>query len=360
MHRAIPFMQLRGGSSKGLYFTSADLSPTDLQRDSKLLEAMGGSDTRQIDGLGGGDPLTSKVAIVSVSERKDADLDYLFLQVVVGEDRVDTTPNCGNILAGVVPFAIEAGLLKADADLTVVIVHMVNSGMLCEVIIQTPGHKVRYDGDVKIDGVPGTAAPIICNYLETAGSLTGALFPTGNTSDIVQGVEVTCIDNGMPVVLLKTEDFGITGYESRNELNANEDLKQHIEQIRIAIGPRMNLGDISRKVVPKMSLISAPLKGGNLNTRTFIPHVCHASIGVLGAVSVATACLYKGSIADGIAVLSDHNDRQLSIEHPTGEFLVNLETQVENGELLVKRAGLVRTARLLSRGELYISADLFD
>jgi len=347
-------MQLRGGSSKGLYFTSQDLPPESTDRDQVLLSAMGGADRRQIDGLGGADPLTSKAAIVGLSEREDADLDYLFLQVIVGEDRVDTSPNCGNILAGVVPFAIESGLIRIQGKETSAVIHMVNSGNLCEVIVQTADDQVNYEGDVKIDGVPGTSAPIVCNYLETAGSATGALLPTGKIKDHINGIDVTCIDNGMPVVVIRAEDLGVSGSEPRDELNSNEGLKAQLEQIRLVAGPMMNLGDVANKVVPKMSLISAPQTGGSINTRTFIPHVCHAAVGVLGAVSVATACILDGSVASGIAITPSGDQKQMSIEHPTGEFSVSLDTEVIDDELIVKRSGILRTARLLSRGEVYV------
>jgi len=354
MQKAISYMQLRGGSSKGLYFTSQDLPPESTDRDQVLLSAMGGADRRQIDGLGGADPLTSKAAIVGLSEREDADLDYLFLQVIVGEDRVDTSPNCGNILAGVVPFAIESGLITIQGKETSAVIHMVNSGNLCEVIVQTADDQVNYEGDVKIDGVPGTSAPIVCNYLETAGSATGALLPTGKIKDHINGIDVTCIDNGMPVVVIRAEDLGVSGSEPRDELNSNEGLKAQLEQIRLAAGPMMNLGDVANKVVPKMSLISAPQTGGSINTRTFIPHVCHAAVGVLGAVSVATACILDGSVASGIAITPSGDQKQMSIEHPTGEFSVSLDTEVIDDELIVKRSGILRTARLLSRGEVYV------
>ena len=355
MQKAVPFMQFRGGSSKGLYFKAEDLPFDARNRDQILLAAIGGADPRQIDGLGGADPLTSKAAIVGLSGRDDADLDFLFLQVIVGEGRVDTTPNCGNILAGVVPFAIEAGLIPARDGETSARVYMVNSGSLCEVNVQTPGGQVSYEGDASIDGVPGTSAPVICNYLDTAGSATGVLLPTGNVRDTVEGVEVTCIDNGMPVVVLRAEDFGITGYESKDELNANGELKARIEQIRLSAGPMMNFGDVAEKVVPKMSLISKPREGGSINTRTFIPHVCHSAVGVLGAVSVVTACILEGSVADGIADVPEGNPKQMSVEHPSGEFSISLDIERVDGKLTVKRSGLLRTARLLSRGKVYVT-----
>jgi 4-oxalomesaconate tautomerase len=353
MQRAIPSCLMRGGSSKGLYFRAEDLPPDEVERDRILVAAMG-SDKRQIDGAGGAHPLTSKVAIVSPSAGADADVDYLFAQIVVGEGRVDTTPNCGNMLAAVGPFAIETGMVRAGDRETNIRVRMLNTGNLCELIVQTPGGHVEYQGDARIDGVPGTAAPIVCNYLDVAGSVCGALLPTGNRKDLVDGIEVTCIDNGMPVVVLRAADFSITGYETREELDANEGLKRRLEAVRLQIGPRMNLGDVGKKVVPKMSLISAPRAGGHVSTRTFIPHDCHAAIGVLGAVSVATACILPGTVAEGIAVVPDGAHKQMSVEHPSGEFSVTLDVggTAENPEVL--KAGLLRTARLIMRGEILV------
>ncbi|MEN9636093.1 MAG: hypothetical protein RL077_4497 [Verrucomicrobiota bacterium] len=355
-------MQLRGGSSKGLYFKAADLPADAALRNRVLLAAMcgvGPDDQRQIDGLGGADPLTSKVAIVAVSQRTGADLDYEFVQVVVGGNATDNTQNCGNLLAGVVPFAIEAGLLRASEGETRARVFMLNSDSICEVIVQTPGGRMEYAGTAKIDGVPGTAAPIICNYADTAGSACGELLPTGNLVDVIEGIRVTCIDNGMPVVLLRAADLGRTGYETPAQLNADAELKARLERIRLAVGPMMKLGDVAAKVVPKMSLIAPPIAGGVVHSRTFIPHVCHAAIGVLGAVSVATACVIPGTVADGVAILP-RNGNVYSVEHPSGEFSVTLEIDDRGPRPEVRKAGLLRTARLLSRGEVFIPAEIWS
>jgi 4-oxalomesaconate tautomerase len=350
---------MRGGSSKGLYFRREDLPADEALRDRVLVAAMG-TDARQIDGAGGAHPLTSKIAVVSRSESPDADVDYLFVQVVVGEGRVDTTPNCGNMLAGVGPFAIDNGIVPARDGATSVRVRMLNSDNLCELLVQTPGKRVRYDGDARIDGVPGSAAPIVCNYLDVAGSATGSLLPTGRALDVVGGVEVTCIDNGMPVVVLRAKDLGITGYETPKELDANKELKAKLEAIRLEIGPKMNLGDVTKKVVPKMSLIAPARAGGNVCTRTFIPHDCHAAIGVLGAVSVATACILPGSVTSGIATVPEGRTKQMSVEHPTGEFSVTLEVGGTAEHPSVLKAGLLRTARLIFRGELLIPSAVWD
>ncbi len=348
--RAIPFMQFRGGSSKSLCFSSKDLPADPAKRDLVLLAAMG-RDDRQIDGLGGGNPLTSKVAIIGPSSRDGCDVDYLFAQVIVGENKVDTTPNCGNILSAVGPYAIESGIVMPRDGETMISVNLVNTGSRCDLLVQTPNAKVQYSGDTKVDGVPGTAAPVVCHYSDIAGSVCGSLLPTGNAVDQVDGIHVTCIDNGMPVVLLSADSLGKTGKETPEELMSDLPFRDRLEALRLAAGQLMKLGDVKDKVIPKMTLVSAPCNGGAIHTRTFIPHSCHAAIGVLGAVSVATACLLPGSITNGLAAIKNSHHEILSIEHPSGEFSIEV-TLDDNGE--IKSVGLIRTARLLSRGELYI------
>ncbi len=355
--RAIPFMQFRGGSSKGLFFSAHDLPADPTDRDRLILGAMEGvgpGDPRQIDGLGGATSLTSKVAVVGHSERSGVELDYLFLQVIVGKGRVSAGQNCGNMLAGVLPFAIESGLFPAGDPTTSARIYMVNTGGICEVTVQTPDGQVEYAGRANVDGVPGTAAPISCNYLGIAGSSCGALLPTGNVVDVIEGTAVTCIDNGMPEVVLRAADFGLTGYETPAGLEANAALRERLERIRLVAGPLMNLGDVTNKTVPKMCLIAPPRRGGIISTRTFIPHTVHEAIGVLGAVSTATACLLPGSVAEGVAVLPVEAEAGYPVEHPTGEFTAQLELTVQNGEVRVGKSGVVRTARLLSRGEVLV------
>jgi 4-oxalomesaconate tautomerase len=327
-----------------------------------LLAAMGSPDVRQIDGVGGAHPLTSKVAVISASEREDADVDYLFLQVVVDKAEVSDSQNCGNILAGVGPWAIENGFVDAQDGTTPVRIHMVNTGSIAVAHVPTPGSQVEYEGTARIDGVPGTAAAIPMDFLDVAGSSCGALLPTGNIIDEVQGVALTCIDNGMPVVLLKASDFGLSGTERPEELEANAELKERIENIRLEIGPKMNLGDVKSKTVPKMTLISPPQNGGVVSTRSFIPHRVHEAIGVLGAVSVATGCVLPGSVAEGIAELPASSDgaQRLEVEHPTGFFTVDMDVEVSDGEVDVKRSALLRTARKLMRGEVYISGKVWS
>src|SRR5579862_3648790 len=301
MLRAIPSTLMRGGTSKGLYFHAKDLPQSAPARDAVLLAAMGSPDVRQIDGVGGAHPLTSKVAVISPSRRADADVDYLFLQVVVDKAEVSDSQNCGNILAGVGPWAIEHGLVRIAGETTAVRIHMVNTGSIAVAHVPTPRGAVEYEGDARIDGVPGTAAAIPIDFLDVAGSSCGKLFPTEAHIDRIEGIEVTCIDNGMPVILMRAADLGKSGVESPEELEADQTLKTRLERIRLAAGPRMNLGDVLKKTVPKMCLFSPPRHGGTIDTRTFIPHRVHEAIGVLGAVSVATACVTPGSVAAQVA-----------------------------------------------------------
>ncbi|WP_213767662.1 4-oxalomesaconate tautomerase [Caballeronia sp. dw_19] len=347
--RSIPCMLMRGGTSKGAFFLAEDLPTDPATRDRVLLAVMGSPDKRQIDGLGGADPLTSKVAIVSRSSRGDADVDYLFAQVVVDEARVDFGQNCGNMLAGVGPFSIERGLVPAQEGATRVAIHMVNTGQIAVALVQTPGTCVTYEGDTRIDGAPGTAAAIPLEFKETMGSTCGALLPTGHLRDRVGGIEVTCIDNGMPLVLMRATDLGVTGYESRDELDADDALKARIEAIRLEAGHMMNLGDGRERTVPKMCLV-APPRDGAISTRSFIPHRCHASIGVLGAVSVATAAVMPHTVCDGIAVVPAGQRKRISVEHPSGEFTVELETEQGRNGPEVLSAALLRTARWLADG----------
>lgn len=358
MQHPIPCLFMRGGTSKGPFFNEADLPADIAHRDRVLLAVMGSPDRRQIDGLGGAHPLTSKVGIVRKSKTPGVDLDFLFAQLQPDTDKVDTTPNCGNMLAAVVPFAIETGLVRAQGDTTTLRVLTLNTDMQCDITVQTPGGQMQYEGDARIDGAPGTSAPIKINFLDTAGSVAPGLLPTGNVSDVIDGVKVTCIDNGMPLVIFKASDVGRTGYETVAEMNADTELKARIERLRIACGHAMKLGDVTTKPYPKMTLISAPRAGGSLNTRSFIPHVCHDAIGVLAAVTVGTACVLKGSVTEGIAVVPPGNAKTISVEHPTGEFSVELAIDPANPQN-VTRAALLRTARLIMRGEVMVPEALY-
>ncbi|NOZ66809.1 MAG: 4-oxalomesaconate tautomerase [Alphaproteobacteria bacterium] len=343
-------MWMRGGTSKGGYFLADDLPSDPMVRDSFLLGIMGSPDPRQIDGMGGADPLTSKVAIVKESVRDGVDVDYLFLQVFVDKALVTDAQNCGNLLAGVGPFAIERGLVAGREKETPVAIFMENTGQIADALVKTPCGKVTYSGLSHIDGVPGTSSPVALTFRDTAGSSCGALLPTGNVVDVIDGIEVTCIDNGMPTVVMQAEDIGITGGESREMLDADAGLKARLDSIRLQAGPLMNLGDVADKTVPKMTMVSAPKAGGVIATRTFIPHRCHASIGVLGAVSVATACMLPGSAAFSLAEVPQGAAKEIRIEHPIGETTIIL-TMNEDGD--VERAAILRTARKLFDGEIF-------
>jgi 4-oxalomesaconate tautomerase len=376
----VPCLFMRGGTSKGPFFNAADLPADQAHRDRVLLAIIGSPDKRQIDGLGGAHPLTSKVGIVSRSSKPGVDLDFLFAQLQPDQDTVDTTPNCGNMLAAVVPFALQTGMLQAQSDTTILRVLTLNTDMQCDITVQTPmgpdGERFVADtGDARIDGAPGTSAPISINFLDTAGSVCSSLLPTGHVKDRIkvlptdklQGfepfeIDVTCIDNGMPLVLFKASDMGRTGYESADDMNADTDLQTRIEALRLQVSLLMGLGDVRSKNYPKMTLIAPPKQGGTLSTRSFIPHVCHDAIGVLAAVTVGTACVLQGTVCEGVAVLQAGAQQALSVEHPTGEFSVVLQTQAADvpGGFEVTQAALLRTARLIMRGEAMVPAAIWN
>ena len=347
MSDAIRYMWMRGGTSKGGYFLKGDL-PDD--RDAFLLRMMGSPDLRQIDGMGGADPLTSKVAVVSKSERPGIDVDYLFLQVFVEQALVSDQQNCGNILAGVGPFAIERGLVVAKGDETRVTIFMENTRQIAIAAVATPDGQLTYAGGARIDGVPATAAPISLEFRDTAGSTCGALLPTGNAVDPINGIACTLIDNGMPCIVIRAEDVGASGYETRDALDADDRVKGRIEAIRLTAGPMMNLGDVADASVPKIMLVAPPRHGGAVTVRSFIPKPAHASIGVLGAVSVATACLVPGSTAAAVAHIPAGPRKTLSVEHPTGQLSCVLDVDVAGN---VVSAALLRTARKLMDGFVF-------
>lgn len=363
---AIPFIQMRGGSSKGIYFHSKDLPNDSDQCDAVLKWVMGAhGDARQIDGLGGADPLTSKIAIISPSKRSDCDIDYKFIQAIVGENRLDDTPNCGNILSGVGAFSIETGLVKPTGDQASIRVYMTNSGNRCLLKFPLENGQPIYHGDTRIDGVIGSSAAIMCLYQDLEGSACGSLCPTGNQCDEFDSIHVTCIDNGMPVICLRAKDLGLNGLETPDQLNANENLRLQLESIRLQAGLAIGLGDVSSKAIPKMCLVSEPRHGGTINTHTFIPKKCHKAIGVLGAVSVGTAALMQDSIIHNLASFSDNqiaekNLEKIIIEHPSGSLTVELEMSLKGAQPMVKQAGLLRTTRMLCRGEVYIPKSVWD
>ena len=354
MQVGIRCMWMRGGSSKGGYFLASDLPSEEASRDALLLRLMGSPDSRQIDGMGGAHPLTSKVAIVDKSSSTDADVDFLFAQVAVDTSTVDTKPNCGNILAGVGPFALERGLVCASEPESRVRIRTLNTNTIVEAVVQTPNGRVEYEGDEQIDGVPGTAAPIAINFLDAAGSVCGSLLPTGEVLDHILDVPVTCIDNGMPIVLMQASSLGCSGYESCAELESNTAMLTRLEAIRLEAGRRMGLGDVRTAVIPKMVLAAAPLDLGALMTRSFIPKRCHESIGVFAAVSVATACLLPRSVVQGLAEPQQGRVKRMKIEHPAGYFEVRLEVGGTPHEPVIERVGVIRTARPLFDGAVQV------
>lgn len=362
----IPCTWMRGGTSKGLFFLAEHLPADREARNALLLRLMGSPDQRQIDGVGGADPLTSKVAIVSRSHSPNADIDYLFLQVSVDEPLVSDAQNCGNLLSGVGQFALENNLINAAEPETTVRVHMLNSGQVADVTFSAKNGSPVYDGEAVIDGVPGTASPVLQNFPDVAGSTCGSLFPSGNRSDTIEGIDATLIDNGMPVVIMNAQNFAgndVTGFESREQLDSNVSLRQRVEAIRLLAGPMMNLGDVSEKFVPKMMLV-APPRHGNITTRTFIPHRCHASIGVFAAISVATSSVLDGTVASRVARLAEQVDQtgadhpalrkvSVAVEHPLGSTTVVIELTDANGRIQVQSAALLRTARKLMEGRVF-------
>ena len=346
----IAAMQMRGGTSKGLYFLADDLPAAADSRDDLLLRVMGSPDPRQIDGVGGAHPLTSKVAVVSPSALPGIDVDYLFLQVMVDKPIVTDKQNCGNILAGIGPFAVERGLVAATGDQTRVRIRMVNTDGIVTATFPTPGGRPRYDGDTAIDGVPGTAAAVVLDFEDSGAG--GSVFPTGNVTDVFCGITVTCVDNGMPVVVAEAASFGKTGLESVAELEADEELNRRVQELRLAAGKAMGLGDVSATTVPKISLVAPPAHGGTIATRTFIPVRVHQSIGVLGAVSVGTAIMVPGAVGSDLARLVPGSPR-LAIEHPSGALGVEIELDLTTTPPKVIRSGVVRTARKLFDGTVF-------
>ncbi|MDH3755060.1 MAG: 4-oxalomesaconate tautomerase [Acidimicrobiia bacterium] len=349
-------MLMRGGSSKGAYFLRDELPTGADERDLFLMRIMGTPDPRQIDGIGGAHPLTSKVAVVAPSEHPRAHIEYLFLQVGVDQPTVTDRQNCGNLLAGVAPFAIERGLLSPRGEHTSVRIHMLNTDSVATATLPLVDGMPVYAGPTAISGVPGTAAPIRLDFEDIAGGSCGALLPTGNVVDKVAGVACTLVDNGMPVVVMRATEVGVAGYEDCAELEANVELRAHLEDIRLQAGKLMRLGDVTDTTVPKLTIVAPPRNGGAISTRTFIPHRCHDAIGVLGAVSVATAALLPGSPAND--VLGSAGDRSVVLEHPTGTFEAAIDIRTDpDGRPIVERAGIIRTARKLMDGLVFARAD---
>ena len=355
----IPCVLMRGGTSKGPYFLADHLPLDPHLRDRVLLAVMGSPDARQINGLGGADSLTSKVAIISTSSRPDVDVDFLFAQVKIDRAFVDTAPNCGNMLAGVGPFAIEVGLIPAQDGETVVRVFNVNTRAVIHATVPTPGEQVEYEGSIAIDGVPGTGAPISLNFVEAVGSKTGKLLPTGRVLDKVEGVAVSCVDLAMPMVIARAADFGKTGFETRNELDADAALLERMERVRRGAGNLMGMGDVAGKVVPKFCLVAPPRNGGTITSRYFVPDACHSAHAVTGTLCLAAACVLPGSVTEGVAVLPPGPRRIIVIEHPSGTIAAEFELAGPHDGPVIRRAALVRTARKLMAGAVFVPASVW-
>lgn len=366
---AIPCLFMRGGTSRGPFFDARLLPADPGLRDAVLLAAMGSPDPRQIDGVGGAHPLTSKIGLVRPGTEPGVDVEWTFAQVQPDGDTVDTSANCGNMLAAVLPFAVETGMVVPAGDRTTARVLTRNTGMVAEITVATPAgadgtRHVAYDGAARIDGVPGAAAPVEIGFLDTAGSVAGALLPTGHARDTVEvpgtgAVDVTLIDNGQPLVIVEAARLGATGYESPADIDADEALKARVEALRLVCGEAMGLGDVSGRNYPKMTLVAPPRHGGTLTTRSLIPRVCHQSIGVLAAVTAATACVVEGTVARDVAAGVSGTGPTVSVEHPSGEFSVTLGLDPADPQR-VTRSALLRTARLLMAGDLLVPRSVWD
>ena len=360
MQTKIPCVIMRGGTSRGPFFLASDLPADPHKRDEVLLAVMGSPHEYQVDGIGGANPLTSKVAIISKSRHPEADVDYLFAQVLINEKHVDTKPNCGNMLVAVGPFAIEAGLVPATHPETVVRIFNVNTESLVESIVQTPGGRVTYAGNAAIDGVPGTAAPVRLNFKSAVGAVTGKLLPTGRPLDKIDGVDVSCVDMEMPMILMPAEQLGKTGHETAAELDADKALYVRMETIRRKAGELMGMGDVSKMVVPKIGLLAGPHQGGTIASRYFVPYSCHKAHAVTGTVCVASACAIPGTVAWRIAPLTAAPQGVVTIEHPSGMIAIDLDVELDRQPAVIRRAALIRTARRVFDGHVYVPEQVWS
>lgn len=351
---AIPFFFMRGGTSRGPYFNRADL-PEDRESLAKVLvAAVGSGHPLNIDGIGGGNAVTTKVAMLSKSKMDWADIDYFFAQVSVEDGTVDFVPTCGNILCGVGPAAIEMGLIEVTGAETEVKIHAVNSGARVISTVRTSAEGVQYEGDAMIDGVPGTAAPIRMQFMDTIGGATGAFLPTGNLRDKFDGIEVTCMDVAMPMVIARAESFGLTGYETREDLDANAEFFARMEAVRIKAGEAMGLTNVAKSVTPKFGLLSPPKQGGSVNTRYFMPWKTHPTMAVTGSQCFASCILTPGTVAEGLMPTPNERPATVTLEHPMGMMDVVVDFTLEGGQIDIHSAGMVRTARLLAKGEVMV------
>ncbi|WP_434055170.1 MAG: 4-oxalomesaconate tautomerase [Roseibium sp.] len=357
---AIPFLFMRGGSSRGPYMKRSDLPENLDQLSEVLISLVGAGHPFNIDGIGGGTAVTTKVAMLSASEDDWADVDYFFAQVSVEEKLVDYKPSCGNILVGVGPAAIEMGLVEPVGDVTEVRIRAVNTGTRVAALVQTPGKQVRYDGKASIDGVPGSAAPIQLQFMDVEGSATSGLFPTGKTKEEINGVEVSCMDVAMAMVIGRAEDFGITGYESAAELDANKALFEKMEAVRLTAGERMGLGDVTKSVIPKFGLLAPSREGGTATVRYFMPWNCHPTLAVTGSQCLASCILAPGTVAEGLVPAPPSSPVRIELEHPMGKMEVVIDYGEQDGQYHVISAGLMRTARKLAAGDVFVPGDVWS
>ncbi|EFA70754.1 4-oxalomesaconate tautomerase [Cylindrospermopsis raciborskii CHAB3438] len=352
---AIPCLLFRSGTSRGPFFLSGDLPDDHTTRDKIILATMGSPDERQIDGIGGATTLTSKVVIFSPSHHDWADIDFLFGQVSINQNLIDWSPSCGNMTAAVAHAAIKRGLVSALDPITKVKIRNLNTNSLVETVVQTPQSEIMYDGNTSIDGVPGAAAPVVMNFMEVVGSKTGQLLPTGHCREEIEGIEVTCMDAAIPMVITRAQDLGKTGYETKAELDADKHFLAKIETIRRIAGERMGLGDVTNRVIPKLSIIAPPRQGGTITSRYFVPDVCHTAHAVTGAICIGCCSLLKDSVADGIANSTNSGNEIVIVEHPSGQIQISLITSGNGSLMKVESAGIIRTVRLLFEGNVYVS-----
>ncbi|WP_447968466.1 4-oxalomesaconate tautomerase [Nitrospira sp. M1] len=354
--KGIPCILMRGGTSKGPFFLSSDLPNDPDEREQMLLKIMGSPHQSQIDGIGGGSSVSSKVAIISPSTRKGIDVDYLFCQVLVGESRVDSSLNCGNMLSGVGPFAIAKGLVKVQGNETIVRIHNQNTNVVIEAKVQTPEGKLNFDGEATIDGVPGQSAPIELSFFDSVGTKTGKLLPTGNSLDVIDNIETSCIDVSVPVVMMLAKSFGKSGYETKQELDSDKELIRKMEDIRQHAARLMGMGDVSQSVTPKMALLSKPQFNGNITSRYFTPYDCHPTHAVTGAICIAAACFVPGSVACQVTsnVSPQHASQQIAVEHPAGKIDAVVHKETTGSKIEIPKVSFIRTARPLFAGEVMV------
>ncbi|MDH2880281.1 2-methylaconitate cis-trans isomerase PrpF family protein [Bacillus cytotoxicus] len=355
----IPCFVMRGGTSKGLFFLDKHLPSNKRLRNEVILKVLGAGNARGVDGMGSLDPLSNKIAIIRKSTDPGIDIDYLFLQADLKKMVLDDSVNCGNIISAVAPYAIESGVIKAESGEMTVTIRNVNTNAIVESKILTENGNVLYSGDVKIDGVPGTGAPIRLNFMNSVGSVTGKLFPTGSKMDVIEGINVSCIDVSVPLIIIQATELGIEGDESPELLNSNTMFLNKIDMIRKKVAALANLGNVSNKVIPKIAIVSRPRKSGTITSRYFIPHQCHSTHAVTGSLALSAAIKINGTTANHIVKKSGsykvEESNPIIIEHPAGQIQTESIVVESNGKYSIKQSSITRTARLILKGELVLS-----